>query len=56
MSKDSSGPKHTKTGQKDSGIKFIGQTNQSSKHFGQIGESMCGDELVKEQYHTSRKT
>ena len=38
----------TKTGQQSSGIKSFGLTNQSSKSLGQIGGSMCGEELVKE--------
>ena len=48
MLKGSSGLRRTKTGQQSSGIKSFGQTNQSSKSLAQIGESTCGEKMVKE--------
>ena len=47
MSKGTSGPRCTKTGQQNSGIKFFGLINQSWKSFGQIGGSMSCEELMK---------
>ena len=47
MSKGSSGPKHTETKQQSSGIKSFGLMNQSLKSLGQIGGSICSEELVK---------
>ena len=38
---------YTKTGQKSCRIKSFGLTNKSSKFWGQIGGSICGEELVK---------
>ena len=48
MSEGSSGPRRTKTRQWNSGIKSFGQTKQNSKSLGQIGGSVCGEELVKD--------
>ena len=44
----SSGPRCTKTGQKNCGIKSFRLMNQSLKSIGQIGGSTCGERLVKE--------
>ena len=41
----SCGSRHTRN---SSEIKFFGLTNQSSKSLGQVGGSMCDEELVKE--------
>ena len=48
MSKGSSDTRYSKAGQKSSRIKPFGLTNQSLKSFGEIGESMCSEELMKE--------
>ena len=48
MQKGSSGPRWTKTGQKSSGTKSFGLTNQSLKSFGQMRGSMCSKEFMTE--------
>ena len=48
MSKGSSGPRYTKTGQENIGIKSFGLTNQTLKSLSQIGGCMCSEELVKD--------
>ena len=48
MSKSSSELRHTKIEQQRRGRKSFELMNQCSKYFGQIGGSICGEELVKE--------
>ena len=58
MSKGCRGSINTKTGKESGWMKFFGLTEQSSKSFGQIGESMCDEDLVKgwnPLYRTNRK-
>ena len=50
--------RHTKTRQESGRIKSFELMNQSLKSLGQIGGSICSEELVKElqlQYHTNSK-
>ena len=47
MSKVSSGPKCT--GQRSSGIKHFGLTNENSKSLAEMGGLMCGRDLVKKK-------